>query len=102
MASSYQGPVTAAQVFIYIYIYMCGCVCLSLFKVVCILMVFVYYMYIQVGSYFVTQYYKILKQQPELVHQFYSADSIMVRIDGDSTQKASEILVNESFFNYLL
>ncbi|XP_075648768.1 nuclear transport factor 2 isoform X1 [Castanea sativa] len=58
MASSYQGPVTAAQV----------------------------------GSYFVTQYYQILKQQPELVHQFYSADSIMVRIDGDSTQKASEIL----------
>lgn len=59
---------------------------------------FVYYMYIQVGSYFVTRYYQILKQQPELAHQFYSADSIMVRVDGDSTQKASEILVNESFF----
>lgn len=57
---------------------------------------------LQVGSYFVGQYYQVLQQQPDLVHQFYSDASSMVRIDGDSTETASEILVNSIFFQYYL
>ena len=52
---------------------------------------------LQVGSYFVGQYYQVLQQHPDLVHQFYSETSSMVRIDGDSTDSASEILVWFSF-----
>ncbi|KAJ0111037.1 hypothetical protein Patl1_01700 [Pistacia atlantica] len=47
---------------------------------------------IQVGSYFVGQYYQVLQQQPDLVHQFYSDTSTMIRIDGDSTDSASAML----------
>ncbi|RRT52932.1 hypothetical protein BHM03_00030250 [Ensete ventricosum] len=36
----------------------------------------------QVGTYFVCQYYQILQQQSELVHQFYTNFSSMVRSDG--------------------
>lgn len=47
----------------------------------------------QVGSYFVGQYYQVLQQQPDLVHQFYSDGSTMIRVDGDSTESANEMLV---------
>ncbi|KAK6940613.1 Nuclear transport factor 2 domain [Dillenia turbinata] len=45
-----------------------------------------------VGSYFVAQYYQVLQQQPELVHQFYNEASTMVRVDGDSSESATSIL----------
>uniref|UniRef100_A0A7N0TNY1 G3BP-like protein n=1 Tax=Kalanchoe fedtschenkoi TaxID=63787 RepID=A0A7N0TNY1_KALFE len=47
---------------------------------------------VQVGSYFVGQYYQVLQRQPELVHQFYNDASSMVRVDGDSTLTADTIL----------
>lgn len=48
---------------------------------------------VQVGSYFVEQYYHVLRQQPDLVHQFYSEASSMIRVDGDSSETASTMLV---------
>ncbi|KAG2405937.1 uncharacterized protein HKW66_Vig0051920 [Vigna angularis] len=48
----------------------------------------------QVGSYFVGQYYQILRQQPNLVHQFYSDSSSMIRVDGDSVETAQDVLVS--------
>ncbi|XVF81061.1 hypothetical protein PTKIN_Ptkin15bG0126200 [Pterospermum kingtungense] len=47
---------------------------------------------VQVGSYFVGQYYQMLQQQPDLVHQFYSDASSMIRVDGDSSESASAML----------
>ncbi|XP_039048338.1 nuclear transport factor 2-like [Hibiscus syriacus] len=47
---------------------------------------------VQVGSYFVGQYYLVLQQQPDLVHQFYSENSTVVRVDGDSSESASSML----------
>ncbi|XP_021893753.1 putative G3BP-like protein [Carica papaya] len=47
---------------------------------------------VQVGSYFVGQYYQVLQQQPDLVHQFYSDASTMIRVDGDSSESASAML----------
>lgn len=47
----------------------------------------------QVGSYFVGQYYQVLRQQPDLVHQFYSDSSSMIRVDGDYTETAPDVLV---------
>uniref|UniRef100_A0A7N0U916 G3BP-like protein n=1 Tax=Kalanchoe fedtschenkoi TaxID=63787 RepID=A0A7N0U916_KALFE len=47
---------------------------------------------VQVGSYFVGQYYQVLQRQPELVHQFYNDVSSMVRVDGESTLTADTIL----------
>ncbi|KAL1826086.1 hypothetical protein ACET3Z_012864 [Daucus carota] len=46
----------------------------------------------QVGSYFVSQYYQILQQKPDCVHQYYTASSTVIRVDGESTETASEIL----------
>ncbi|GAB2295311.1 hypothetical protein Dimus_029483 [Dionaea muscipula] len=43
----------------------------------------------QVGSYFVTQYYQLLQQRPEYVHQLYSDSSTMLRIDGHSREAAT-------------
>ncbi|OMO95346.1 hypothetical protein COLO4_15970 [Corchorus olitorius] len=40
----------------------------------------------QVGTYFVAQYYQVLQQQPDLVHQFYSDASTMVRVDGNNRE----------------
>lgn len=48
---------------------------------------------LQVGSYFVGQYYQVLRQQPDHVHQFYSDLSSMIRVDGDYTETASDVLV---------
>ncbi|XP_008785151.2 nuclear transport factor 2-like isoform X1 [Phoenix dactylifera] len=47
---------------------------------------------VQVGSYFVGQYYHILQQQPELVHQFYTNASTMKRFDGTTTESATGML----------
>ncbi|CAO2821980.1 unnamed protein product [Amaranthus hypochondriacus] len=45
-----------------------------------------------VGSYFVTQYYSMLQQTPEFVHQLYSDASTMLRIHGHSRETASAML----------
>ena len=55
----------------------------------------------QVGSYFVGQYYQILPQQPNLIHQFYSDNSTMIRVDGDSTETASDVLVPKCYGNHV-
>ncbi|XP_059431886.1 nuclear transport factor 2 isoform X2 [Corylus avellana] len=47
---------------------------------------------IQVGSYFVGQYYQVLQQNPDVVHQFYSESSTMTRVDGESIDTASAML----------
>ncbi|KAK4758028.1 hypothetical protein SAY87_019329 [Trapa incisa] len=47
---------------------------------------------VQVGSYFVGQYYQVLKEHPDLAHQFYNESSSMVRIDGNSSEPASSML----------
>ncbi|KAK3405179.1 nuclear transport factor 2 [Eucalyptus grandis] len=46
----------------------------------------------QVGSYFVGQYYQVLKERPELAHQFYTETSSMVRVDGESSESGSTML----------
>ncbi|GAB4851337.1 hypothetical protein Ancab_030730 [Ancistrocladus abbreviatus] len=46
----------------------------------------------QVGSYFVTQYYQMLQQRPEFVHQLYSEASTMLRIDGHTREAATAML----------
>ncbi|KAF4351617.1 hypothetical protein F8388_003270 [Cannabis sativa] len=46
----------------------------------------------QVGTYFVGQYYQVLQQQPEYVHQFYSDASTMRRVDGTTVESASAML----------
>ncbi|XP_062108960.1 nuclear transport factor 2-like [Humulus lupulus] len=52
----------------------------------------------QVGTYFVGQYYQVLQQQPEYVHQFYSDASTMRRIDGTTIESASAMLQIHSLF----
>ncbi|KAL7202502.1 hypothetical protein ACSBR1_034052 [Camellia fascicularis] len=46
----------------------------------------------QVGTYFVGQYYQVLQQQPNFVHQFYNEASTMLRIDGNSRETATAML----------
>ncbi|XP_051152785.1 nuclear transport factor 2-like isoform X2 [Andrographis paniculata] len=46
----------------------------------------------QVGTYFVGQYYQMLQNQPDFVHQFYSESSTMLRIDGHRRETASSML----------
>ncbi|CAL5208103.1 unnamed protein product [Lathyrus oleraceus] len=46
----------------------------------------------QVGTYFVGQYYHVLQNQPEFVHQFYSDASTMLRIDGHARETATAML----------
>lgn len=46
----------------------------------------------QVGTYFVGQYYQMLQNQPNFVHQFYSDASTMLRIDGNRREAASAML----------
>ncbi|GFZ20189.1 nuclear transport factor 2 (NTF2) family protein with RNA binding (RRM-RBD-RNP motifs) domain-containing protein [Actinidia rufa] len=47
---------------------------------------------VQVGSYFVGQYYQVLRTQPDFAHQFYTDASTMLRVDGDSSESASATL----------
>lgn len=56
---------------------------------------------VQVGSYFVGQYYQVLQQQPDLIHQFYSDSSNAIRVDGDSTETANSLLVKTLLFLFL-
>lgn len=44
---------------------------------------------VQVGSYFLGQYYPFLQQTPNLVHQFYTDASTMIRHDGATNESAS-------------
>ncbi|KAK4425394.1 Nuclear transport factor 2 [Sesamum alatum] len=46
----------------------------------------------QVGTYFVGQYYQMLQNQPNFVHQFYSDASTMLRIDGNTRETATAML----------
>ncbi|GFQ02602.1 putative g3bp-like protein [Phtheirospermum japonicum] len=46
----------------------------------------------QVGTYFVGQYYQMLQNQPDFVHQFYSDSSTMLRIDGNTRDTATAML----------
>lgn len=46
----------------------------------------------QVGSYFVQQYYQVFQQQREYVHQFYNDSSSMMRVDGDISESASDMM----------
>lgn len=39
------------------------------------------------------QYYKVLQQQPDLIHQFYTETSRAIRVDGDATETADTLLV---------
>ncbi|KAK4405986.1 hypothetical protein Sango_0605100 [Sesamum angolense] len=47
----------------------------------------------QVGTYFVGQYYQMLQNQPNFVHQFYSDASTMLRIDGNTRETATAMLL---------
>ncbi|KAH9308594.1 hypothetical protein KI387_036505, partial [Taxus chinensis] len=47
---------------------------------------------LQVGTYFVGQYYQVLQQQPEYVHQFYTDISTMYRMDRDKQEIASGMM----------
>jgi len=49
--------------------------------------------FVQVGTYFVGQYYQVLQSQPEFVHQFYSDASTMLRVDGNTRETAAAMLV---------
>ncbi|CAK9162168.1 unnamed protein product [Ilex paraguariensis] len=53
---------------------------------------------VQVGRYFVQQYYPVLCQRPHLVHHFYTDDSSMVRVDGNSSKTVSAKLAAYSAF----
>ncbi|XP_074307095.1 nuclear transport factor 2 isoform X2 [Silene latifolia] len=48
----------------------------------------------QVGTYFVTQYYTMLQQSPEFVHQLYSEASTVLRIDGHRSEMASAMQIH--------
>ncbi|XP_074583134.1 nuclear transport factor 2-like isoform X2 [Curcuma longa] len=50
---------------------------------------------VQVGSYFLEHYYLILQKQPELVHQFYTEGSSMVRVDGTATESATGMQIHD-------
>ncbi|KAJ0877978.1 putative Ras GTPase-activating protein-binding protein [Helianthus annuus] len=45
----------------------------------------------QTGSKFVQHYYEVLQHQPQLAHRFYTASSSIIRVDGESTETASDI-----------
>ncbi|XP_075522156.1 nuclear transport factor 2-like isoform X2 [Primulina tabacum] len=46
----------------------------------------------QIGSYFVQQYYQVFQQQRDYVHQFYTDESSMIRIDGDTVNPANDMM----------
>lgn len=49
----------------------------------------------QVGTYFLRNYYNLLQQTPDVVHQFYSEASTMVRVDDltGTTAAANNMMV---------
>ncbi|XP_078440357.1 nuclear transport factor 2-like isoform X2 [Wolffia australiana] len=46
----------------------------------------------QVGTYFLREYYHVLKQQPELCHQFYTDISTAMHIDGENSHPAAGMM----------
>ncbi|KAL7618052.1 nuclear transport factor 2 isoform X1 [Lactuca sativa] len=46
----------------------------------------------QVGHYFVGHYYQVLQTQPDVVHQFYSERSTLLRVDGDARVTGTSML----------
>ncbi|XP_073143826.1 nuclear transport factor 2-like isoform X2 [Henckelia pumila] len=46
----------------------------------------------QIGSYFVQQYYQVFQQQRDYVHQFYTDESSMIRVDGDTVHPANDMM----------
>lgn len=46
----------------------------------------------EVGSFFIGQYYRVLKESPDYSHQFYNDSSILTRVDGDDTQTVSTMM----------
>ncbi|XP_076951600.1 nuclear transport factor 2-like [Bidens hawaiensis] len=46
----------------------------------------------QVGTYFVGHYYQVLQLQPDVVHQFYSDGSTVLRVDGLNRENATSML----------
>ncbi|KZV27514.1 hypothetical protein F511_04565 [Dorcoceras hygrometricum] len=46
----------------------------------------------QIGSYFVQQYYQVFQQQRDYVHQFYTDESSMIRVDGDNVHSANDMM----------
>ncbi|GAB2264702.1 hypothetical protein Droror1_Dr00028270, partial [Drosera rotundifolia] len=55
---------------------------------------------VQVGSYFVMQYYQLLQQRPEYVHKLYSDSSTMLRVHGHNREAATAMVekrVKEAF-----
>ncbi|XP_043704223.1 nuclear transport factor 2-like isoform X2 [Telopea speciosissima] len=47
---------------------------------------------VQVGSYFVGQYYQVLQQTPDFVHQFYTDASSILRVDGNNSEMATSVV----------
>eukprot|EP01018_Ginkgo_biloba_P030693 Gb_32671 [translate_table: standard] len=47
---------------------------------------------LQVGTFFVTQYYHVLQNQPEYAHQFYTDLSTMSRTDRDKQETATGMM----------
>ena len=54
----------------------------------------------QVGSYFISQYYRVLQETPEFTHQFYNDLSTLTRDDGNDSQTVSNIMVMIFFISY--
>ncbi|CAO2839795.1 unnamed protein product [Amaranthus hypochondriacus] len=46
----------------------------------------------EVGSYFISQYYRVLQETPEFTHQFYNDLSTLTRDDGNESQTVSNIM----------
>lgn len=100
MASPFPIPVTAAQVSAFLLpLYLFGFLFFVFFSNWFFLFGFNSFVWlVQVGTYFVGQYYQVLQQQPDFVHQFYSDASTMLRIDGDTRETATAMLVCCFFF----
>ncbi|CAA6662537.1 unnamed protein product [Spirodela intermedia] len=56
---------------------------------------------LQVGTYFLRQYYHVLQQQPEFGHQFYTQVSTVMRIDGEASETASGMMEIHSLITSL-
>ena len=98
MATPFPIPVTAAQVLLLLLLL----VLLWFISIHIENSNHVLFLFVQVGTYFVGQYYQVLQSQPEFVHQFYSDASTMLRIDGNARETAAAMLVISALFVVLL
>lgn len=96
MSSSYPGRVSATQVVAYARAHGYGSLQMYDKDIFISMGDMGFCWFLQVGSYFVGQYYLVLQQQPDRVHQFYTEGSTMIRVDGDSSESASAMLVSLS------